>query len=41
MEENIPIAELIIINPHIIQKFMRQGKDYANLLALYTFYTRL
>ena len=39
MEENTPIEELIIINPHIIQKFMRHGKDYANLLALYTFYT--
>ena len=33
-----PITEAIIIHPHLLQKFMRYGKDYADLLALYTFY---
>ena len=28
----------IVIHPHTLQKFMRSGKDFANLLALYTFY---
>ena len=36
MEQNRP--EEIIIHPHTIQKFMRYKKDYANLIALYTFY---
>ena len=39
MEHEEPLEDLIIINPHLLQKFMRQGKDFANLLALYTFYT--
>jgi len=33
-----PITEAIVIHPHLIQKFMKYQKDYANLLALYTFY---
>jgi len=33
-----PISEAIVIHPHLLQKFMRYKKDYANLLALYTFY---
>ena len=36
--KEIPIEDAIIINPHVLQKFMRQGKSFANLLALYTFY---
>ena len=28
----------IVIHQHLIQKFMRQDKHFANLLALYTFY---
>jgi len=39
MESEQPIEELLILHPHLLQKFMRQGKDFANLLALYTFYT--
>jgi hypothetical protein len=39
MEEQEPLEDLIVIHPHLLQKFMRQGKDFANLLALYTFYT--
>ena len=39
MEHEEPLEDLIIIHPHLLQKFMRQGKDFANLLALYTFYT--
>jgi len=33
-----PIENPIIIHPHLLQKFMKHGKDYANLLALYSFY---
>ena len=39
MEEQEPLEDLIVIHPHLLQKFMRQGKEFANLLALYTFYT--
>ena len=39
MEEQEPLEDLIVIHPHLLQKFMRHGKDFANLLALYTFYT--
>ena len=39
MEHEEPLEDLIVIHPHLLQKFMRQGKDFANLLALYTFYT--
>jgi len=39
MEAEQPLEDLIIIHPHLLQKFMRQGKDFANLLTLYTFYT--
>ena len=28
----------IIIHPHTFQKFMKYGKDFSNLVALYTFY---
>ncbi|CAA6818912.1 MAG: Unknown protein [uncultured Sulfurovum sp.] len=38
MEAEEPLEDLIVIHPHTLQKFMRQGKDFANLLALYTFY---
>ena len=34
------ITEAIVIHPHLIERFMRYGKDFANLLALYTFYLR-
>ena len=30
--------KVIAINPYLLQKFMGYKKDYANLLALYTFY---
>ncbi len=33
-----PIDKVIAIHPHLLQKFMRHKKDFANLLALYTFY---
>jgi len=33
-----PIENPIIIHPHLLQKFLKHGKDYANLLALYSFY---
>ena len=33
-----PIDRVIAIHPHLLQKFMRHKKDFANLLALYTFY---
>ena len=33
-----PIEDLIVIHPNTLRKFMRHGKDYANLLALYSFY---
>ena len=33
-----PIENQIIIHHHVLQKFLKQGKDYANLLALYSFY---
>ena len=36
--EQEPIENAIIIHPHLLQKFLKHGKDYANLLALYTFY---
>jgi len=32
------IENPIIIHAHLLQKFMRHGKDFANLLALYSFY---
>jgi len=31
-------ARPIIIHHHLIQKFMKYGKDYSNLIALYSFY---
>ena len=34
-----PIENQIIIHHHVLQKFLKYGKDYANLLALYSFYT--
>ncbi len=33
-----PIENPIVIHPHLLQKFLKHGKDYANLLALYSFY---
>jgi len=33
-----PIENQIVIHNHLLQKFMKHGKDYANLLALYSFY---
>jgi len=33
-----PIENAIVIHPHLLQRFMKHGKDYANLLALYSFY---
>jgi len=37
--EQEPIENIIMIHPHLLQKFLKQGKDYANLLALYSFYS--
>jgi len=37
--EQQTLSTPIVIHPHTLQKFMRRGKDFANLLALYTFYT--
>ncbi|CAA6807866.1 MAG: Unknown protein [uncultured Sulfurovum sp.] len=39
MEAEEPLEDLLVIHPHTLQKFMRQGKEFANLLALYTFYS--
>ena len=36
--EQEPIENAIVIHPHLIQRFLKHGKDYANLLALYSFY---
>jgi len=36
--EQEPIEDLIVIHPNILRKFMRHGKDFANLIALYSFY---
>ena len=36
--EQEPIENAIIIHPHLLQRFLKHGKDYANLLALYNFY---
>jgi hypothetical protein len=36
--EHQEIENPIIIHSHLLQKFMRHGKDFANLLALYSFY---
>ena len=33
-----PIENPIVLHPHLLQKFLKHGKDYANLLALYSFY---
>ena len=33
-----PITQAIVIHPHLLRKFMRYEKDFANLLALYSFY---
>ncbi len=33
-----PIENAIVIHPHLLQRFLKHGKDYANLLALYSFY---
>ena len=36
--EHEPIENLIVIHPNILRKFMKHGKDFANLIALYSFY---
>jgi len=36
--EQEPIENLIVIHPNILRKFMKHGKDFANLIALYSFY---
>lgn len=33
-----PIENPIVIHPHLLQRFLKHKKDYANLLALYSFY---
>jgi len=33
-----PLDNPIVIHPHLLQRFLKQGKNYANLLALYSFY---
>ena len=33
-----PIENPIVIHPHLLRKFLKHGKNYANLLALYSFY---
>jgi len=33
-----PITDVIAIHPHLLQKFMNQGKSFQNVLCLYTFY---
>jgi hypothetical protein len=33
-----PLENPIVIHPHLLQRFLKQGKNYANLLALYSFY---
>ena len=33
-----PTENAIVIHPHLLQRFLKHGKDYANLLALYSFY---
>jgi hypothetical protein len=33
-----PIENAIIIHAHLLQKFMKHKKEFANLLALYSFY---
>ena len=39
MEDREPILGAMVINPHLYQKFMNEGKEFQNLLALYMFYT--
>ena len=36
--EHKNLTRPIVIHPHLLQKFMRHEKDFANLLALYCFY---
>ncbi|HHC11198.1 MAG TPA: hypothetical protein ENK79_01030, partial [Campylobacterales bacterium] len=38
MTQEEPITQAIVIHPHLLRKFMRYEKDFANLLALYSFY---
>ena len=33
-----PTENAIVIHPHLLQRFLKHGKNYANLLALYSFY---
>ena len=39
MQEQEPVTDAMVINPNLYRKFMKVGKDFHNLLALYIFYT--
>jgi len=41
MQEQVqePIREAMIINPNLYRTFMKAGKDFHNLIAMYLFYT--
>jgi predicted transcriptional regulator with HTH domain len=38
MQTEQPITEAIVIHPYLYQKFMKQAKNFHNLIALYLFY---
>ena len=38
MQTEQPITEAIVIHPYLYQKFMKQVKNFHNLMALYIFY---
>ena len=38
MQTEEPITEAIVIHPYLYQKFMKQDKNFHNLIALYLFY---
>jgi len=38
MQTEEPITEAIVIHPYLYHKFMKQGKNFHNLIALYLFY---
>jgi len=38
MQPQEPITEAIVIHPYLYQKFMKQDKNFHNLIALYLFY---
>ena len=39
MQEQEPIIDAIVINPNLYRMFMKTGKDFHNLIAMYLFYT--